>query len=185
MTYIHHPWQALAAQYVPGRPSSVMGPHALFGMPMAATMQRGVFYPGQVLFYLFDFAAAAAVFQFLHCWLAGWLAGALAEDAGAFARKRLTGGLLFALSGGMMSHLLLLNHLSTLSLVPALLLFFDRPAPGAGAGLLFLAGYPPFLLGSVVLIWALRLAIGGRVLPGLRAWLAGGLCAAGLSACQL
>ena len=51
--------------------------------------------------------------------------------------------------------------------------------------MLFLAGYPPFLLGSVVLIWALRLAIGGRVLPGLRAWLAGGLCAAGLSACQL
>lgn len=184
MTYIHHPWQALAAQYLQGGRAPLWDPTIYFGMPMAAKMQNSLFYPGQGPFFLFGFATGAALFQLAHYWLCGWLAFLWLRSLRASKAAALCGALLFAFSGGMLSRMPFINHLSTLSLVPALFLFFRRPLPLAlTLCLAFLAGYPPFLAGSIALCWGVMVLLSR---PGsFSAWAAAGALAMALSAVQL
>lgn len=190
LTYLHQPWRALPAQLLQGGRLPLWNPYLYFGMPMAAQMQAGVFYPGTIPFYFFDFSSALALFHGCQYGLAAtlmylWLRRNFSPAAA------LSGAAVFVLGGGMMSRAPFLNHLAVLSLVPAYFLFFNRP------GLLaltlscsFFAGYPPFLVGSVAGVWALRLMrIFSREEPRLsysgRGWLAAGCLAAMVSACLL
>jgi hypothetical protein len=184
MTYIHHPWQSLAAQYLQSGHAPLWDPYLYFGMPMAANMQRAVFYPGQGPFFLFGFADGAALFHLAHYWLSGWLTFLWLRSLRASKPAALCGALLFAFSGGMISRMPFLNHLSTLSLVPALFLFFRRPlALALTLCLAFLAGYPPFLAGSVALCWGVMLLLSRP--DALKTWAGAGALAMALGAVQL
>lgn len=184
MTYIHHPWQALAAQVLQGGHAPLWDPYIYFGMPLSANMQRAVFYPGQGPFFLFGFADGAALFHLAHYWLSGWLAFLWLRSLKLSKAAALCGALLFAFSGGMVSRMPFINHLSTLSLVPALFLFFRRPLPLAlTLCLAFLAGYPPFLAGAMALCWGVMLLLTRR--GALGTWAGAGALALALSAVQL
>ena len=193
LTYLHLPWQQSSTQLLQAGHLPLWDPFLYFGMPMAANMQRAVFYPGTVPFRIFGFATGAAIFHGLHYWLAGWLMWLWLRSLRLRCSAALAGATVFMLGGGLLSRMPFLNHLAVLSLLPALPLFFRSPALLAlTLAAAFLAGYPPFLVGGAVLAWAVMLALArpqgswGRLAWSCgQGWLAAGLLAAGLAACQL
>ena len=194
LTYIHHPWRALPAQLIQSGRAPLWNPYLYFGMPMAAQMQGSLYYPGTVPFFLFGFSTATAVFQAAHYWLAAWLMFLwLKRSAGFSGAASLGGAALFGLCGFMSSRLPFLNHLATLSLLPALLIFFRRPALlGLTLAMAFLCGYPPFLIGGAAAVWATLAAAGHAdfsskqaLAAGLARWAGAALLAMALSACLL
>jgi hypothetical protein len=193
LTYLHLPWQQASTQLLQAGKLPAWDPFLYFGMPMAANMQRAVFYPGVVPFRIFGFATAAACFHGLHYWLAGWLMWLWLRSLRLCRVAALSGAVVLMLGGGLLSRMPFLNHLAVLSLLPALLLFFRRPALLAlTLAAAFLAGYPPFLLGGALLAWAVSAVLAqpavswGRLAWSCgRGWLAAGALAAGLAACQL
>lgn len=191
LTYIHHPWQALCAQLFQAGRLPLWDPYLYFGMPLAAKMQAGVFYPAQSLFYLFHFATGLALFHLLHYWLAGWLMFLWLRSLRLAVSASLGGAVLFCLGGVLISRMPFINHLAVLSLTPGLLLFFRSPMLLALClSCAFLAGYPPILLGAVAAAWAVMVSVAAarpsrQVAPASRCWLAAGLAALALCACQL
>lgn len=189
LTYIHHPWRAFSAQALQAGRLPLWDPYLYFGMPAAANMQGGLFYPATILFSLFGFASAAALFQALHYWLAAMLMYLwLRRGFGGWAA--LGGGLVFAFGGGMISRASFINHLAVLALLPGLLLFFKSPVLLAlTLAAAFWAGYPPFLLGGAAGVWALWLvwrAPGRREgLAAAKVWLGAAGASAVLAGCQL
>src|SRR5262249_8238443 len=71
LTYIHHPWRAYAAQLLRAGRLPLWNPYLYFGMPQAASMQDGLFYPGTTPFFIFGFPAGLALFHAVHYALAG------------------------------------------------------------------------------------------------------------------
>jgi len=143
LTYINHPWRALAAQELAAGRLPLWDPYASLGLPLAANLQSEVFYPFSVPFALFDFPSALKVFHLLHfglagllayLWLRSWRLGRTGCAAAAAA---------FMLGGPLLSRLEFLNLLAVIALAPALALFARRPALLALAlALGFLAGHP-------------------------------------------
>ncbi|MBI5882736.1 MAG: hypothetical protein HZB91_06485 [Elusimicrobia bacterium] len=160
LTYLHHPWRALPAQLIQSGRLPLWNPFVYFGMPMAASMQGASFYPMTLLFHLFGFPTALAMFHLFHYWLAGWLMYLWLRSLRLSTLACLAGGAAYALGGLMLSRMQFLNHLAVLSLAPSLLLFFGRPALlSLALGLAFLAGYPVFLPGLALSAWALRFVL--------------------------
>jgi hypothetical protein len=60
LTYLHLPWQQATTQCLQAGKLPLWDPFLFFGMPMAANMQRAVFYPGEIPFRIFGFATAEA-----------------------------------------------------------------------------------------------------------------------------
>ena len=192
LTYLHPAWRAAPAELLQAGRAPLWEPSLYLGMPMAASMQGGLFYPPTIAYYFFGFATATALFHLLHYFLAGWLAAlwlrTLRLNWGACAGA----GISFALSGLMIDRATFLNHLALLAWAPALMLFFRRRAPLALAlALMFLAGYPTFLPGLAIVAWALALALrarrtgaGGPLSWG-GDWAAAGALALALTAAQL
>jgi len=191
LTYLHHPWQASLALSLQSGQLPLWDASSYFGMPMAARMQNAAFYPGQLPFFLFGFSDALALFHAAHYWLAGWLMTLWLRSLRLGWAPALGGGILYALGGGLFSRIPFLNHLSTLSLLPATLLFFRRPALlGLTLAAAFLAGFPPIFIGLAAAAWsAAAVAEAGRgaafFRDAARAWVVAGVLAAALAACLL
>jgi hypothetical protein len=190
LTYLHQAWRAAPAQLVQAGRAPLWEPSLYLGMPMAASMQGGLFYPATILYYVFGFATATALFQALHYFLAAWLTALWLRTLRLSWGASVGGGLSLAFGGVMMSRLPFLNHLAVLAWAPALALLFRRPAALAAAlSLMFLAGYPTFLPGAAAAAWGLALALRARRAPGVRAWApdwaAAGALALALCAVQL
>ena len=192
LTYLHPAWRAAPAQLVQAGRAPLWEPSLYLGMPMAASLQGGLFYPPAALYDLFGFAAATALFQLLHYFLAGWLAAlwlrTLRLNWGACAGA----GISFALGGLLVGRASFLNHLAVLAWAPALPLFFRRRGPLALAlALMFLAGYPTFLPGLGAAAWALAFALRARrrgadgLVEWGADWAAAAALALGLTAAQL
>lgn len=159
LTYLHHGWRAAPAMLVAAGRAPLWEPSLYFGMPMAASMQGGLFYPPTILYYLFGFATATALFQALHLIVAGWLCALWLRTCRFSWGASLGGALLFAFGGVMIARLPFLNHLATLTWAPALALFFRRPVPLALAlASMVLAGYPTFIPGCAAAAWAVAYA---------------------------
>lgn len=190
MTYLHHPWKTLPAQLLQTGRLPLWNPHIYFGMPMAASMQDGTFYPGTLPYLFFGFATASAAFHFLHFWLAAALTGLWLRSLRLSRAAALAGGIAVSLGGVFIGHMPFLNHLAVLSLAPGFLLFFRRPALLAlTLSAAFLAGYPPFLLGAAAGAWALGLILRprrrGLFAVSIGGWVLAGTLALTLSACLL
>lgn len=155
LTYLHHGWRAAPAMLVAAGRAPLWEPALYFGMPMAGSMQGGLFYPPTIVYYLFGFATATALFQALHLFTAGWLCALWLRSCRLPWGASLGGAVLFAFGGVMIARLPFLNHLATLAWAPALALFFRRPAALAVTlALMVLAGYPTFIPGCAAAAWA-------------------------------
>jgi hypothetical protein len=189
LTYLHHGWRAAPAMLVQAGRAPLWEPSLYFGMPMAASMQGGIFYPAGLLYSLFGFATATALFQFLHLFTAGWLCALWLRSWRASWGASLGGAVLFAFSGVMIARLSFPNHLSTLVWAPALALFFRRPGLlTLILGLMVLSGYPTFIPGCMAAAWVVAYAARSRRWSWRSAaadWTAAACAAALLSAVQL
>lgn len=187
LTYLHHGWRAAPAMLVATGRAPLWEPSLYFGMPMAGSMQGGLFYPATIFYYLFGFATATALFQAMHLFTAGWLCALWLRSCRLSWGASLGGAVLFAFGGVMIARLPFLNHLATLAWAPALALFFkNRPVPLALVlTLMVLAGYPTFIPGCALVAWIAAYATrtkrwtwGGAALDWTKAGLLSGLLAA-------
>lgn len=194
LSYIHQPWRSFDAELLMAGRLPLWNPFLYFGMPEAATMQGGLYYPGTTPYFLLSFASATAFFEVFHYWLAGAFAYLWLRAARLRRGTALGGAVLWALGGLLLSREPFLNHLAVLSVSPALILFFRRPAALALAlTLAFFGGYPPFMVGATVCAWALAAASMPREAlerrrfwrAGAQAWVFAGLAACALSAVLL
>lgn len=192
LSYIHHPWRALDAQLLQAGRLPLWNPYLYFGMPLAATMQDSVFYPGSVPFFLFRFADGLLVFHLVHYWLSGALAFLWLRSLGLKRTAALGGAGLLCLGGVWLENRPFLNHLAVLSLMPALLLLAQRPRLLALVlCAAFLAGYPPFFVGcaaaslALAVVFSPRQSLGRRFWEIIRGWSSAGVWAAALSGALL
>jgi hypothetical protein len=189
LTYLHHGWRAAPAMIVAAGRAPLWEPSLYFGMPMAGSMQGGLFYPATVFYYLFGFATATALFQAMHLFTAGWLCALWLRSCRLSWGASLGGAVLFAFGGVMIARLPFLNHLATLAWAPALALFFRRPVPLAlTLALMVLAGYPTFIPGCAAAAWVAAYAArskGWSWRAGAVDWAKAGLLAGVLAAAQL
>lgn len=185
LTYIHHPWRTLIAQQLAEGKAPLWDPYLYLGMPLAGEMQSAAWYPGTLPFFLFPFDSALNLFLAVHYGLASFLAFLWLRRGGASPAAALGGAATYAATGVLASRVPFLNHLSTLALVPALLLFAERPwLIGLSAALAFLSGYPLMLAGGAASAWVISW-ICGRGRPSILAWIAGIGLAAGLGSLLL
>lgn len=150
LTYLQHPWRIFDSQELMAGRLPLWNPYLYFGMPQAAAMQDGLYYPASILFYFFKFPSALFLFHILHYWLACFLAYLWLRALGFSHTAGLAAGLLFGFSGAMISREPFLNHLSCLALAPALFILGLNPLVLALAlSCAFFAGYPPIFVGAV------------------------------------
>ena len=189
LTYLHQGWRSSPAALLAAGRAPLWEPSLYFGMPMAGSMQGGLFYPGTVFYYFFGFGAATAMFQALHLFTAGWLCALWLRSCRLTWGASLGGALLFAFGGVMIARLPFLNHLATLAWAPALALFFRRPAAlGVVLALMVLAGYPTFIPGCAAAAWIAAYAARPKDWSWKASsfdWLRAALLSAALSAVQL
>ncbi len=184
ITYIHHPWRALAADMISRGLLPAWNPYAYLGMPLAAQMQGAAWYPGTLPFYLFQFPAALNLYYALHYGLCGFFAYLWLRRGGLGAASALTGAAVYSLNGFLVSRLQFVNHISTLAFIPALLLFSRSPwLLGLAASLAFLSGFPIMLAGGALAGLLLGRMLGRRWELG--PWTGGALWAAGACSCLL
>ncbi len=185
LLYLHHPWRSLPAEMLQRGVLPLWNPYIYLGMPMAASMQGGPWYPGTIPFYLFGFETALAVFHALHFWLAGALAFLWLRSFKIPRYAAAAGGLAWVLSGQLLHDIPFLNHLSTLAYLPGFLLFGTRPLfLGLALALSFLSGYPLMLAGSAIAAFSIT-ACRSRLTPLIRNWAIAGIFALGLGAVML
>jgi hypothetical protein len=166
LLYLHHPWRALPTEMLQKGVLPLWNPYSYLGMPLAATMQGAVWYPGTVPFHLFDFETALSLFHALHFWFAGAAAYLWLRSIGMPRAAAAAGGAAWMLSGQLVRGVPFLNHLSTLAYMPAFLLFGRRPAfLGLSLALSFLSGYPQMLAGSAGAAWLISAALRWGRLP--------------------
>ncbi len=190
LTYLHQAWRASPAQLVQSGRAPLWEPSLYMGMPMAASMQGALFYPTTIFFYFFGFATATAVFEIFHLFCIAWMATLWLRSLRVSWGASAASGATLALSGLLISRLPFLNHLAVLSWMPALALFFRRPAPLAlSLALMYLAGYPTFIPGAVAVVWGTTLVLRrvdkSRPNAWLRDWSAAGAAALACSSAQL
>lgn len=189
LTYLHHGWRAAPAMLIQAGRAPLWEPSLYFGMPMAGAMQGGIFYPAGVVYSLFGFATATALFQFAQLFTAGWLCALWLRSWRASWGASLGGAVLFAFGGVMITRLSFPNHLATLVWAPALALFFRRPPLLAlTLGIMALAGYPTFIPGCAAAAWVVAYAARARAWTWRSAaagWALAASSSAGLAALQL
>lgn len=191
LTYIHQPWRALVAEQLQRGLLPHWNPFAYLGMPLAAQMQSAAWYPGSLPFYFFPFPEALTLFQCAHMTLAGFFGWLWLRREGFRGPAARAGAVLYMANGMMIAHLPYINHLSSLAYLPACLLFRKNPwLLGLTLALCFLSGYPTMAAGAAfcaIVVPALFGRLGSRkeALNSIKAWVFGGLLAAGLSAVLL
>lgn len=172
-------------------------PHVCSGIPLFATLQSGVLYPGTWLALLLPPQEALSWRMLFECWLAGLLATWMFRSWGRSAVAAATGGVLYVFAC-VVGQILWPPAASTLALVPGVLLcaekrMGERPALWSCAlagvvGLQLLAGFPQyvvygfFVVLPVAALRALATATPGRHLLALATAVALGF---GLAAVQL
>lgn len=176
---LFHVRGAIARAFREGR-LPVWEPHVMAGQPLLAAAHGAVLYPATWLLLVVSPGTFWTLTQFIHLALAGifaraWLKGGLGISEGGAT----VGGLLYLMSGFVVSHLYLghINHVWAYAWIPALLwrleCFLAAPTLRNGfwlalvQALLYLAGIPPYLFYGGLLVLA-RLVHFVAVGPGVR-----------------
>lgn len=152
----YFPWRDFAARALRGGTIPLWNPFQFCGTPFLANGQSALFYPLNLIFWIFDTRRAFGLSALLHLWLAGWFAYLFlrAIRLGRFGAT--VGAVAFALNGYFITWLYLPTIMASSTWLPLALLlgekFLRRGAPlfaaGAGAALGFsaLAGHPQIFL---------------------------------------
>ena len=107
-------------------------PYQFSGYPLFANPQYGMLYPINSLFFLFPFDIAFNVIIILHFFLAGLFTYLLLKDLKVNSTGALISGLIFMLSGYLLSVHSLLTILLSSVWTPLIMMFFRRAINGQG-----------------------------------------------------
>ena len=107
-------------------------PYQFSGHPILANPQNGLFYPPNGFFFLFPFDIAFNAVIILHFFLAGLFTYLFLRDLKVSSTGSLISGLIFMLSGYLLSVHSLLNILLSVVWTPLIMLFFRRAVEHPG-----------------------------------------------------
>lgn len=107
-------------------------PYQFTGHPFLANPQHALLYPLNLLFFVWPFDLAFNIIIILHFFLGGFFLYLLLRELGGSLSSALTGGMIFMLSGYLLSIHSLLNSLLSVIWTPLVIIFFRRAiaAPG-------------------------------------------------------
>ena len=152
------PMTELAATRLRDLELPLWNPHVCSGVPLLATLQVGVFYPGNWLAVLLPAHLAISTLMALECVVAGWLATWMFRAQGSSPVASALGGLLYVFAC-VLGQILWPPAVSTLLFVPWLVLCMGKLLSGPltdgpparwwcglaiGAALQILAGFPQY-----------------------------------------
>lgn len=123
------------------------------GQPLAANPGTLSFYPTNVLYLFFPAHVAFNLHYLIHLAAAGVAMRALCLARGTSREAALFAGVVYALSGVVISSTALYNHIVNVAMIPIALLGVERrsaPLLGTPIGLMALAAEPVTLLGTAI-----------------------------------
>ncbi len=149
------------------------------GEPFAANLQHGLFYPGNLPFWLFKTSIGLKLTLVAHIAFAAvamWAFCRIALRTGSWGA--VVAGLAYGFGGSLLQHIILISHLQVMAWIPVMFLFAHLALEtrrvrfvvltAVAIGMEFLSGHPEWWLYSLV---ALALyAIAWTFGAGLRAW---------------
>lgn len=137
-------------------------PHQLMGVPAAAVLQSGVFYPGNVLYLFLAPPLAFGISNMLHIGLGGWFAGWYAARLGLGRAGIIAAALLACLGSDVFQRFLYHAYMHTSPWIFPCLMALDslaeRPGRRAAAvlalalGMHFMAGWPQATVMAVYVV---------------------------------
>lgn len=152
----YYPWRAFAHDAVRHGIIPLWNPYQFCGTPFVANSQSAVFYPLNVIFYVFDPARAFAISAFAHLFLGGLFMYMFLRAIGVRRFGSTFGGLTFAFCGFFAAWIHLPTVMNTAVWLPLALFFiaryFSTYRAGSILGLGFavgtaaLAGHPQILM---------------------------------------
>jgi hypothetical protein len=193
--HFHIPWKAFMSRELAQGHLPFWCPGAGSGFPLLGEGQAGVLYPLHiVLFGLLPLPVALNWTVILHLALAGFFSFAWMRERGASLAAAFLAGVVFALSGSLVTHIKHMNMLEAACWMPFLLWMIDRSLRtgggktslvglAVGSAMVVLAGHPQMAYYNLLLAGAYALArsFGSTGILGAGGGLgvAGGLEAAG------
>jgi hypothetical protein len=124
----YYPSYEFAAQQIKSGSIPLWNPHVFSGMPFAADVQAGLFYPLNWILYSF-FSIDYGALEWLliaHYWLASAFTYVFLRDVGLSRLGALAGGVVFAFCGFMVAHLGHLPMVLVAAWIPLILLMLRR-----------------------------------------------------------
>jgi len=116
-----YPWRSFAAaEYLNGS-VPLWNPYAGFGMPLAANLQSGVFYPLNIVYLFLPIERAQTVSLVLHVTIAGITAYGMCRSLGCSRTAAVSGGFTFMFSGFVVAQGNFHNITSVLAWLPAVI----------------------------------------------------------------
>jgi len=152
----YYPWRAFAHEAVRHGIIPLWNPHQFCGTPFVANSQSAVFYPLNVLFYVFDPAHAFAISALIHLFLGGLFIYMFLRAIGVRRVGSTFGGMTFAFCGFFAAWIHLPTVMNTAVWLPLALFFIARYFAtyhagnvlglGFAIGTAALAGHPQILM---------------------------------------
>jgi hypothetical protein len=127
----YFPWRAFAARELQAGHIPLWNPHQFSGAPFVANGQSAVFYPLNIVFWIFDPAYAFGLSALLHTLLAALSTYFLAQHWKLSRAASLLAAIAFAFCGYLASWVMLPTLSNSASWLPLLLLLFERAVPDA------------------------------------------------------
>jgi len=173
----YYPWRLLAARELRAGHIPLWNPHQFAGAPFVANGQSAVFYPLNLVFWIFDVARAFAISAWLHSLLAALGTYALAQRWKLSRGAAVFAAIAFTFGGYLTSWVMLPTLANTASWLPLCVLLFERASKSRRDFALFslafacalLAGHAQvfFYIGCALLLRALTLPQPNRALKTL------------------
>lgn len=156
LTYIFHPWKSTVIESLLNGKMPLWNPYSYCGMPLMANFQTAVFYPFSLFFYIFGFISGLKLFIIIHTFLAALFLFLYLRSKKISAIASVTGGVLFAFGGYLITKIEFLSLLGTAIWLPLILLLFSGSIfiCALAVSISLFAGYPPVLFFIMIFLFA-------------------------------
>ena len=159
-----YPWKEFFRRAMQCGAAPFWNPYVFSGVPFAADIQKGVFYPLGIFFAFADFQSAFKIYILAHFFIMGYSSYALFKKLGFSPAACTAGVFVFLFNSFTISKINFLSALASYSYIPLIILtllnylesgrFYFVPLFGLLFSLSILAGHPPTVVYTVMLILA-------------------------------
>ncbi|HAX61843.1 MAG TPA: hypothetical protein DCX95_04705, partial [Elusimicrobia bacterium] len=158
LTYLFHPWKTAVRESLLNGKMPLWNPYSYCGMPLMANFQTAVFYPFSIFFYILGFILGLKLFIITHTFLAALFLFLYLRSKKISIIAAVTGGILFAFGGYLITKIEFLSILGTAIWLPLILILFSGTRSvficAVAIAISLFAGYPPVLFFIMIFLFA-------------------------------
>ncbi|MDO8733824.1 MAG: hypothetical protein Q7K21_01525, partial [Elusimicrobiota bacterium] len=157
LTYLFHPWKTTVTESLINGKMPLWNPYSYCGMPLLANFQTAVFYPFSIFFYILGFILGLKLFIIIHTFLAALFLFLYLRSKKIKTTASVTGGILFAFGGYLITKIEFLSLLGTAIWLPLILILFSGTQSvficALAVAISLFAGYPPVLFFIMIFLF--------------------------------